>query len=84
MQAVLDVDERLLSLAEQQARREGKSMGALVEDALRLLLRTPQPLPIPSELEGDSVEADEPFFAALDEIRALGRLPAAHRRVNLH
>ncbi len=83
MQTGLDVDERLLNLAEQQARRDGKSLGSLVEDALRAVLQTPQTPPEPFEHAVDSVEADDAFFSALEEIRALGRLPAAHRRVNL-
>jgi hypothetical protein len=83
MQTVLDVDERLLNLAERQARRDGKSLGALVEDALRAVLHAPESLPNASEDTADSVEADDAFFTALEEIRALGRLPAAHRQVNL-
>ncbi|MEI6782306.1 MAG: hypothetical protein WCQ21_15460 [Verrucomicrobiota bacterium] len=55
MQTVLDVDEGLLNLAERQARRDGKSLGSLVE-------------------------ADDAFSTALEEIRALGRVPALHRQ----
>ena len=82
MQTVLDVDERLLNLAEQQARRDGMSLGALVEDALRAVLHAPQSLPKPFENAANCVEADDAFFTALEEIRALGRLPASHRQVN--
>ena len=70
MQTVLDVDERLLKLAERQARRDGKSLGALVEDALRAVLHAPESLPNASDDAADSVEADDAFFTALEEIRA--------------
>ena len=83
MQTVLDVDDKLLSLAEQRARRDGKSLGALVEDALRVVLRSAQPIPAPGERTVEFVEADDAFFSALEEIRALGRSPASLRQIPL-
>jgi len=78
MQTVMDVDERLLNLAERQARRDGRSLGALVEDPLRAVLHAPESLPNASEDAAKSVAADDAFSGALDEIRALGRGPALH------
>lgn len=85
MQTVVDVDETLLGLAERQARCEGKTLGAFVEEALRSVLHPAQLQPcddadVPDE---PGLSADDPFFRALDEVRALGRLPAAHRQLGL-
>ena len=82
MQTVVDVDEKLLNLAEQKAHRDGKSLAALVEDALRVALLVPPPLKAVAE-EVETVDGDEACFIALDEIRTLGRVPAPHRQVEL-
>jgi hypothetical protein len=55
MQTVLDVGERLLNVAEQQGRWDGKSLGALVEDALRAVLHAPESLPSASGSAADPV-----------------------------
>lgn len=85
MQTVMDVDEKLLGLAERQARCEGKTLGAFVEAAIRSVLQPDRPQAcdeagVPDET---GLDADDPFFRALDEVRALGRLPSAHRRLGL-
>jgi hypothetical protein len=82
MQAVVDVDQKLLSLAEQRARQEGKSLEAFVEDALRAVLGS-SPTVAASDKPAEIVDADDAFFAALEEIRALGRVPAPHRQASL-
>ena len=86
MQTLMDVDERLLSMAEQQARSQGKTLGAFVEEALRSVL---QPLRSQTHDETkDPIEIglsdDDPFFCALEEVRELGHLPAKHRQIGLH
>jgi len=83
LQTVVDVDEKLLSLAGQRARRDGMSLGALVEDALRAALHIP---PSPTTTCADEVEAvdgDAACCASLEEVRALGRVLRAHRQVEL-
>ncbi len=85
MQATLDIDESLLRQLEQQARQHGKSLGALLEQALRGIVQAPAAEPS-AALQNDASEGmldDDPFFSALKEVRALGRLPASHRQVNL-
>jgi hypothetical protein len=79
----VDVDEKLLSLAEQQARRDGMSLGALLEDALRAALNIPPPPAKACAHEAEAVDGDDAFFASLEEIRAFGRAPATHRQVEL-
>jgi hypothetical protein len=83
VQTVVDIDEKVLSLAEQKARRDGMSLGALVEEALRAVLHLPPPLEKTCAEEHKSIDGDDAFFASLDEIRALGRFPAEHRQVDL-
>jgi hypothetical protein len=57
----------------------------LVEEALRLTVNTVvnnQPSTTPPEA-GQGLEDNDPFFAALDEIRSAGRQPAPHREARL-
>ena len=84
MQTTLDIDEALLRQLEQQARQQGKSLGALVEQALRGFVRAPlaQPSAAPQNDASEGLPDDDPFFSALEEVRALGRLPASHRQFN--
>jgi len=85
VQTTLDIDETLLRQLEQQARRQGKPFGALVEQALRGLVASPrgQVAPAaPNEL-GEGLPDDDPFFSALEEVRALGRVAVSCRQVNL-
>ena len=77
----MNIDQQLLLEAELQARREGKSLGALVEDALRIVITS---VPVQSvkaspDDVADGLSEDDPFFTALEEIRATGRRPAPHR-----
>ena len=85
MQTTLDIDESLLRQLEQQARQQGQSLGALLEQALRGFVRAPlaQPPAAPQNDASERLPDDDPFFSALEEVRALGRLPASHRQVNL-
>ena len=83
MQTTLEIDEKLLKLAEQAARQRGKSVAALVEEALAVVV---QPLQTASGTHAsanatDGLEDNDPFFSALEEIRARGRAPTIHREV---
>ena len=84
MQTTVDIDEALLHQLEQQARQQGKSLGALVELALRGFVRPPsaQASAAPLSDASEGLPDDDPFFSALEEVRALGRRPAAYRQVN--
>lgn len=86
VQTTLDIDEALLRQLEHQARQQGKSLGALLEQALRAFVRNPAPqaATAPQNDVSDGLPDDDPFFRALEEVRALGRLPAPHRQVELH
>jgi hypothetical protein len=85
MKTTVDIDEALLRAAEAQARHQGKPLAALVEEALRLTVDTAanhQPAATPP-LADQGLEGNDPFFAALDEIRNAGRQPAPHRDAHL-
>jgi hypothetical protein len=85
MKTTLDIDEGVLRAAEAQARHQGKPLAALVEQALRLTVNTAAsdgPAAMPPE-DGPELEDNDPFFAALDEIRNAGRHAASHREVHL-
>jgi Arc/MetJ family transcription regulator len=85
MKTTVDIDEGVLRAAEAQARRQGKPLGALVEEALRVTVKSAAsdaPVAAPSEAD-QGLEDNDRFFAALDEIRAAGRQAAAHRTVHL-
>jgi hypothetical protein len=81
----LDIDESLLREAEQQARREGKSFAALIEDALRsfIEINAPRSSELPASDAEVGLDAQDPFFSALTEIRARGRVSAANRELVL-
>ena len=85
MKTTVDIDEGVLRAAEAQARHQGRPLGALVEEALRVTVKTAAsdaPVAAPSEAD-QGLEDNDPFFAALDEIRDAGRQAAAHRKVHL-
>ena len=74
---------RCCKAAEDQARKQGKSLGALIEESLRRTVKAAAifvPAPVESSAD-EGLGDDDPFFKALDEIRAMGRLPAPHRAV---
>jgi hypothetical protein len=79
----LDIDEALLRQLEQQARQQGKSLGALLELALRGFVRssTVEPPVAPQTEASVGLPNDDPFFSALEEVRALGRVAASRRQV---
>lgn len=85
MKTTVDIDDAVLQAAEDQARKQGKPLGILIEEALRTTVRVAANLaPAPAESPADEgLEDNDPFFTALEEIRALGRLPAPHREVRL-
>ena len=85
MRTTLDIDETVLREAESQARKRGKPLAALIEEVLRMtILVTPaQSETLPPSEAADGLEDGDPFFSALEEIRALGRMPASHREVQL-
>ena len=85
MKTTVDIDDAILRAAEDQARKQGKPLGRLIEEALRGTVKVADvcaPAPTGSPVE-DGLDSDDPFFAALEEIRASGRLPAPHREVHL-
>jgi hypothetical protein len=85
MKTTVDIDEGVLRAAEAQALHQGKPLAALVEEALRLTVSTEpcvRPAATPPEA-GPALEDNDPFFAALEEIRNAGRQPASHREVRL-
>jgi Arc/MetJ family transcription regulator len=85
MRTTVDIDEGVLRAAEAQARHQGKPLAALVEEALRVTLHTSasdRPTATPPEAD-EGLEDNDPFFAALDEIRDAGRQPASVREVHL-
>lgn len=83
MKTTVDIDDAVLQAAEAQARKQGKPLGTLIEEALRFTVRAAANFaPAPARPSADGgLEDDDPFFRALEEIRALGRLPAPHREV---
>jgi len=78
MKTTVDIEEGLLRAAEAQARHQGRALGALVEDALRVTVKIPaKHPPAATQAEADPVlEDNDPFFAALEEIRNAGRVKA--------
>jgi hypothetical protein len=85
MRTTLDINEDLLRAAEAQARQQGKPLAALVEEALRIKVNTgaiDRPSTMPQEAD-QRLEDNDPFFAALDEIRNAGRQSAPHREALL-
>jgi hypothetical protein len=70
----VDIDEGVLRAAEAQALQQGKPLAALVEEALRRTVNTATGIRAaspPSEAD-PGLEDNDPFFAALDEIRNAG------------
>ena len=85
VETTVDIDESLLREAEAQARKQNKPLNLLIEDALRstlaahdLFSESPGSAPLEAGLEDN-----DPFFKALEEIRAFGRVPAPHRELKL-
>jgi hypothetical protein len=85
MQTTVELDDDLLREAKQKARELGKSLDALLEAALRDAVQWPAPVPLAEQVNdvAEALEASDPFFAALEEIRAKGCLPTPHRKVEL-
>jgi len=84
MQTTVEIEETLLRQAKEQARKQGKSFDHLLEDALRKVVTTSmnQQTYHPTN-SVEALEPNDPFFAALDEIRAFGRTAAPSRPVDL-
>jgi len=76
VKTTVDIDEGLLREAEARARQQGKPLAMFLEEALRSAIHLPRvttaPSAPPTEL-AEPLDAHDPFFTALDEIRALGR-----------
>jgi hypothetical protein len=85
VKTIVDIDDALLRAAEDQARRQGKPLGILIEEALRITVKAPADTapPLAESAADEGLEGNDPFFAALEEIRSLGRLAAPHREVKL-
>ena len=83
MQTTVDIDENLLRKAEQKARQQGKSLRVLLEEVLRVAIQSPPPLPSDEPMNDltEGLESNDPFFTALEEIRAKGCFPAPRRNV---
>jgi len=85
MKTTVDIDEDVLRAAEMQARQQGRPLAALVEEALRMTVNSTANFQNSSSpLDSDTgLEDNDPFFAALDEIRDAGRKSADHRDVHI-
>jgi hypothetical protein len=85
VKTTVDIDEAVLREAEALARQEGKSLGSLMEEALRNMAQPHRPasLPPPTQVSGEGLDDNDPFFAALEEIRAIGRTALGKRAVEL-
>jgi hypothetical protein len=85
MKTTVDIDEGVLRAAEVRARQQGRPLAALVEEALRMTVNAApsHQAPTTPQEAGEGLEDNDPFFAALDEIRNAGRQPAAHREVHI-
>ena len=80
----IDINDQLLQAAAQRAKDLGKSLSALLEDALRVSIPIASgSVALPSLTLPNGLEDNDPFFQALEEIRASGRAPATHRPVDL-
>ncbi len=86
VKTTVDIDEGLLREVEARARQQGKPLATLLEDALRSAIQassvTNGQSASPSEV-ADALEGQDPFFTALEEIRALGRAWMARPAVEL-
>jgi len=85
MKTTVDIDEGVLRAAEVRARQQGRPLAALVEEALRVTVNaapSQQTPTIPREAD-QGLEDNDPFFAALDEIRNAGRQSVPHREVHI-
>jgi hypothetical protein len=85
MKTTVDIDESVLRAAEAQARHQGKPLAALVEQALRMTVNSAAGdglAAMPPQTD-QGLEDNDPFFAALDEIRNAGRQAASHREVHI-
>jgi hypothetical protein len=70
----LDIDERLLRQLEQQAQRQGISLGAFLEQALRPVVQSnhnPDQSTLPPD-PNEGLSDNDLFFTALEELRAAG------------
>ena len=85
MQTTVEIDDALLRQAREQARKQGRSLDTLLEDALRTVVIPAVKQKADQEANGiaEGLEASDPFFTALDEVRSFGRTLAVHRRVDL-
>jgi hypothetical protein len=83
VKTTVDIDDAVLQAAEDQARKQGKPLGALIEEALRMTVKAAAAVTPASggSAAEEGLEEEDPFFIALEEIRALGRLPTPHREV---
>jgi hypothetical protein len=74
VKTTVEIDDAVLRAAEDQARKQGKPLGVLIEEALRITVKsTVQFAPTPAESSaGEGLEDHDPFFKALEEIRASG------------
>ena len=86
VKTTVDIDEALLREAEARARQQGKPLAMFLEEALRSVIQA-SPLTngqsaSPSEV-ADALEGNDPFFTALDDIRALGRAWVAKPTVDV-
>jgi hypothetical protein len=78
------MDEKIVALAKLRASQEGKSLDSLVEEGLRMALQIPATATMQTaNAEAEPLEADDPFFSALDDIRNHGRTSPSRRATSL-
>ncbi|WP_446830837.1 type II toxin-antitoxin system VapB family antitoxin [Candidatus Foliamicus sp.] len=74
MKTTLDIHDELLARAKRRARVQGRSLRALVEDGLRLVLGAPRPrrpYSMPDLREGDPLASDPLERYSWPELREL-------------
>lgn len=80
----VEINDQLLKAAEQRAKDLGMSLSAILEEALRVSIPIAGgSAPLPGLTMPDGLDDNDPFFQALEEIRACGRAPATQRLVDL-
>lgn len=85
VRTVLEMDEKIVALAKLKASQQGKSLDAIVEEGLRIALQIPAAdVAHASNSEAEPLDANDPFFSALEDIRNFGRVSAKARAISLN
>jgi hypothetical protein len=83
MQTVVDVDEKIVTMAKLKAARQGRTFDSIVEEGLRLALDISSSIPQKPASDREQLDEEEAFFSALKEIRELGKASIAGRAVGV-